>query len=92
MSKARAVLAGTTLAGLLALPAALIPASASTSSSSAPASSSSGSQSSASSTTAGPLLSVCLTVTPKSLAVGINGQDIVIGPAGVPRSCIATPF
>jgi len=34
------------------------------------------------------VIEACVTVTPKSLAVGINGQNIVIGPAGVPRTCV----
>lgn len=92
MSKARIVLAGAALLGLTALPAVLIPASAASTTNAAPANSPSGGQSSVSNTTSGPLVSVCITVTPKSLAVGINGQNIVIGPAGVPRSCVDTPF
>lgn len=82
MSKARFTLAGTVLGGLLVVPALMIPASADTS----------GGQSSASTSSSGPLVSVCVTVTPKSLAVGINGQDTTIGPAGLPRTCVATPF
>lgn len=92
MSKARAFLVGGALVGLTALPALLIPASASTGAAAPSSSSTSGSQSSASTSSSGPLLQVCLTVTPKSLALGINGQDVVIGPAGVPRSCVGTPF
>ena len=83
MSKARFILAGTVLSGLIAVPAVMIPAHAATNS---------GGESSASSTSTGPLVSVCVTVTPKSLAVGINGQDVTVGPAGVPRTCVATPF
>ena len=90
MSKARLILAGTVMSGLIAVPAVMIPASAASTGTAAPSSSTSGGGISGTST--GPLLSVCLTVTPKSVAVGINGQEIVIGPAGVPRSCIATPF
>lgn len=97
MSKVRIILAGSALLGLTALPAAFIPASAASTTNAAPANSPSanspsGSQSNVSNSSGGPLLSVCLTVTPKSLAVGINGQNIVIGPAGVPRSCLHTPF
>ena len=91
MSKARALLAGGALVGLTALPAILIPASASTGSA-APSSSSTSGQSSASTSSSGPLVQVCLTVTPKSVSIGINGQDVVVGPVGVPTSCVATPF
>lgn len=91
MSKTRAVLAGSALVGLTVLPAVLIPASASTGTA-APSSSTSRGQTSASSSSGGPLVQVCVTVTPKSLAAGINGQDVVIGPAGVPTTCVATPF
>lgn len=82
MSKARFYLASAVLGGLLVVPALIIPASADTS----------GGQSSASTSPSGPLVSVCVTVTQKSLAVGINGREMVIGPAGVPRTCVATPF
>ena len=92
MSKARLILVGAVLSGLIAAPAALIPASAATIRTS-PSSSSTAAANGVSSTTSSPLLQVCLTVTPKSLAVGINGQNFVIlGPTGVPRTCIATPF
>jgi hypothetical protein len=91
MSKTRAILAGTALVGLIAVPAVTVPASASTGT--APSSSSSsGGQTSASNSSSGPLVSVCITVTPKSLAFGVNGQNTVIGPVGVPRTCNATPF
>lgn len=92
MSKTRIVLAGSALLGLTALPAVMIPASAASTTSAAPATSTPGGQSGVSNSSSGPLLSVCVTVTPKSLAIGINGQDIVIGPAGVPRTCVQTPF
>ena len=92
MSKARIILAGSAVLGLTALPAAFIPASAASATDAAPATSPSGGQSSLSNSSSGPLVSVCITVTPKSLAVGINGQNIVIGPAGVPTTCLKTPF
>jgi hypothetical protein len=92
MNKARAILAGGAVAALTALPAVLIPASASTGTAAPSTSSGSSPSSSASSSSGGPLVQVCVTVTPKSVAVGINGQNIVLGPAGVPRSCVATPF
>lgn len=91
MSKARTILAGSALVGLTVLPAVLIPASASPRTA-APSSTTSRGQTSASSSSGGPLVQVCLTVTPKSLAVGVNGQDVVIGPAGVPTTCVGTPF
>lgn len=84
MSKARLTLAGTILSGLIAVPAVIIPALASSSASST--------QSGVSAASSDPLLTVCLTVTPKSVSVDINGVDIVLGPAGVPRNCISTPF
>ena len=90
MSKTRAILAGGALIGLTVVPAFVIPATAATSA--APSSSTSSTSQTDSTSATEPLVSLCLTVTPKSVAIGINGQDIVIGPAGVPRSCIATPF
>lgn len=90
MSKARLTLAGTALCGLFALPALIIPATAASSGPSTQTSS--GTRSGVSESPGGPLLTVCLTITPKSVDVNINGLNILIGPAGVPRSCIATPF
>lgn len=91
MSKTRIVLAGSALLGLTALPAVMIPASAASTPSAARTGSTSGGQAGVSNSSSGPLLSVCVTVTPKSVGVGINGQNIVIGPAGVPRSCVEIP-
>ena len=82
MSKARMFMAGTVLSGLVGFGTVMIPAGA--------ASADTTTTSTTSSTD--PLLTVCLTVTPKSLDLGINGQDVAIGPAGVQRTCIATPF
>lgn len=90
MSKARIAAAATALMGLTAVPAFMIPASAASAPSASPASSSP--SSSASTSSGGPLVSVCLTVTPKSVGATVNGQGIVIGPAGVPRTCVWTPF
>lgn len=33
------------------------------------------------------VVEVCLTVTPKSVAVGINGHNIVLGPVQLARTC-----
>ena len=33
------------------------------------------------------IVEVCVTVTPKSVSVALNGQPITIGPIGVPRTC-----
>lgn len=82
MSKACFYLAGTVLSGLLVVPALMIPASADTS----------GSQTSASTSANDPLLSVCVTVTPKSGAIGVNGQNRTIATVGLGRTCVATPF
>lgn len=71
---------------LMAIPAAIIPAFASSNGSP-------GVPAAVGSLTAGPLLSVCLTVTPKSALVAVNGTVILdLGPAGVARTCIVTPF
>lgn len=81
MRKSRVVLAGAAVGGLLALPAVMIPAGA------APATGSA--STSASSSSASPLLTVCVTVTPKAVGVTVNGGGIVLGPVGVPRNCVA---
>jgi hypothetical protein len=82
MTKARLALATAALSVLLSAPAVAVPALADT-----------GTSRSSAGSSADPLLTVCLTVTPKSLTVSANGVTLLaLGPAGVPRTCIATPF
>ena len=81
MSKARFYLAGTVLGGLLAVPTLVLwPADASAA------------QSSTSASSDGPLVSVCVTVTPKSAGAGVNDQNTTILSVGLSRTCVATPF
>ena len=79
MSKARVFMAGAVLPGLVGFATVMIPAGA--------ASADTTTTSTTSSTD--PLLSVCVTVTPKSVSVDLNGNPIVIGPIAVPTTCVA---
>ena len=85
MTKGRLMI-GTGLVGVLAsLSAMALPATA--------ASADDASGGSAGTTSSGPLLTVCLTVNPKSISISVNG--ITIGSASspnVPRTCVSTPF
>ena len=84
MTKARLLIGAGLVAALGGMSSLAIPAIAA-SADDAPASS-------AGATASGPLLTVCLTVNPKSISVSVNGETIGGGTAGVPRNCVSTPF
>ena len=83
MSKSRLILAGAALSGLVALPLAMVPAGVA---------SADDSTTSASTTSTEPLISVCITVDPQSVTLFVDGQPLTLGPVGVQRTCVATPF
>lgn len=84
MSKARLFMAATALTGVVGFGTVMIPAGA--------ASADTTTSTTTTSSTTDPTLSVCLTVTPKTVSVDVNGDAIVLGPVAVSTTCVATPF
>lgn len=80
MSKARVFMAGTVLSGLVGFGVVMIPAGAASADTTTTTSTTSSTD---------PLLSVCITVTPKTVSVDLNGNPILIGPIAVPTTCVA---